>query len=167
MTSSKYASWASSKRARNVMVGNRSRDTRPELALRSALHGLGLRYRVGTRPVDNLRRTADIVFRKARVAVFVDGCYWHGCPEHYSPASTNADYWIPKIEHNKRRDAETDTILRRAGWTPLRIWEHEAVDDAVERVVSALAAHPSGGDPHSASRLRPRPGPPSEPSDSS
>ncbi|MGI8446713.1 MAG: hypothetical protein ACR2MP_05920 [Streptosporangiaceae bacterium] len=82
-------SWASSARSRNVMRGNRSRDTRPELAVRSAVHRRGLRYRVSVRPLPEVRRTADLVFPSERVAVFIDGCYWHGCPEHYVPSLSN------------------------------------------------------------------------------
>lgn len=126
MTGSKNAdSWASSPAVRNVMRGNRGRDTKPELALRSAVHALGMRYRVGLRPVPQIRRTADIVFTKAKVAVFLDGCFWHGCPEHHRPAQKHPDFWITKIEGNKTRDADTDSRLREAGWHVIRIWEHE------------------------------------------
>lgn len=118
----------------------RSRDTTPEMALRRELHRRGLRYRVSYRPLSALRRTADVVFTRQRVAVFVDGCFWHGCPEHYRPPSRNADYWGPKIVRNRARDAETDDALSAAGWTALRFWEHEdaltiagAVEAAVRR----------------------------------
>jgi DNA mismatch endonuclease (patch repair protein) len=123
-------SWASSAAVRNVMRGNKGRDTRPELALRSAVHALGMRYRVGLRPVPHIRRTADIVFTGAKVAVFLDGCFWHGCPEHHRPAQKNSDFWITKIEGNKARDAETDSHLREDGWQVIRIWEHEDPIDA-------------------------------------
>jgi DNA mismatch endonuclease Vsr len=82
-------SWAASPAVRRVMQGNKSRDTKPEIAVRSAVHALGMRYRVSTRPLAGLRRTADLVFRSARVAVFVDGCFWHGCPAHHSPPKTS------------------------------------------------------------------------------
>jgi DNA mismatch endonuclease, patch repair protein len=118
-------SWASSDRVRSVMRGNRSRDTRPELAIRSAVHRLGLRYRVCVRPVEGFRRSADIVFRGARVAVFVDGCFWHGCPEHYVPSLSNRDYWDEKIQRNRARDQDTNRRLADEGWVPLRIWAHE------------------------------------------
>ena len=110
------------------MLANRSRDTKPELLVRSLLHERGLRYRVNQRPLPELRRTADIVFRKARVAVFLDGCFWHGCPEHYRQPSTNTRYWSDKVEGNRRRDLETDACLAEAGWTVLRHWEHEDPD---------------------------------------
>ena len=107
------------------MRGNRSRDTSPELRVRSLVHRRGLRYRVAQRPIPTLRRTADLVFRRAKVAIFIDGCFWHGCPEHYRPPSTNPDYWRDKIEGNCRRDQETDELLAQAGWEVLRFWEHE------------------------------------------
>lgn len=133
-------SWASSDASRAVMRGNRRRDTRPELALRRALHHLGYRYRVDHPPLLSLRRRADLVFTRRRVAVFVDGCYWHGCPQHYGEPSTNAEYWRSKIALNRERDADTDARLRQAGWTPVRIWEHEPVEVAVARVSRALDA---------------------------
>src|ERR1700743_2121048 len=97
----KGISWASSKTVRRVMQGNRSRDTKPEMAVRRAVHALGLRYRVCSRPLPLARRTADIVFRKTRVVLFVDGCFWHGCPEHHTHPKVNADYWKDKIARNK------------------------------------------------------------------
>jgi DNA mismatch endonuclease (patch repair protein) len=102
-----------------------SRNTRPELELRSALHRTGLRFRVHVRPLAGVRREADVVFPKARVAVFVDGCFWHGCPEHGSWPKANADWWREKIEANRRRDADTDERLRDAGWMVIRMWTHE------------------------------------------
>lgn len=102
-----------------------SRDTGPERELRSALHRTGLRFRVHVRPLAGVRREADIVFPKARVAVFVDGCFWHGCPEHASWPKANAHWWREKIEANRRRDADTDERLRAAGWMVIRMWTHE------------------------------------------
>ncbi|GAA4411481.1 hypothetical protein GCM10023148_04090 [Actinokineospora soli] len=118
-------SWATSAGVRASMRGNKGRDTRPERRLRSLLHQRGLRYRVSTRPVPELRRTADIVFPRARVAVFVDGCYWHGCPDHHRVSTKNSEFWRDKIAENKRRDAETTHALEERGWTVLRCWEHE------------------------------------------
>ena len=139
MTGSKNTtSWASSPSVRNVMRGNKGRDTRPELALRSAVHALGMRYRVGLRPVPHVRRTADIVFTRAKVAVFLDGCFWHGCPEHHRPAQKNSDFWIAKIEGNKARDADTDSRLREAGWQIIRIWEHEDPSAAARTIQNAV-----------------------------
>src|SRR5579872_3977252 len=99
-----------------------SRDTRIELAFRKMLHGRGLRFRVHRRPLAGLRRTADIVFARKRVAAFVDGCFWHGCDAHFMKPVSNADYWMPKIEANKRRDADTDARLASCGWVSFRVW---------------------------------------------
>jgi len=131
-------SWASSAATRASMLGNRSRDTRPERALRSAVHALGLRYRVATRPLAGFRRTADLVFPRERVAVFLDGCYWHGCPTHASTRVSNAEYWTKKIELNQLRDQETNEHLSDAGWVVVRVWEHEPVDSAARRVEDAV-----------------------------
>jgi DNA mismatch endonuclease, patch repair protein len=131
-------SWASSSGVRASMRGNRGRDTGPERRLRTLLHSHGLRYRVSTRPLPLLRRSADIVFHRARVAVFVDGCYWHGCPEHYRPAKKHSDFWAAKITDNKRRDAETNQALTEAGWIVIRCWEHEDPGVAAARVIEAL-----------------------------
>jgi DNA mismatch endonuclease (patch repair protein) len=124
------------------MRGNRGRDTTPELALRSALHRLGYRYRVDRPPVASVRRKADMVFTRRRVAVFLDGCYWHGCPDHFRLPSTNTEYWHDKIAGNQRRDRDTDQRLREAGWTPVRVWEHEPLEHAIEQVTAALDAGP-------------------------
>lgn len=131
-------SWASSPAVRQVMRGNRGRDTSPEVALRSVLHRLGYRYRVDIPPLPRLRRKADLVFTRRWVAVFVDGCYWHGCPDHFRVPATNSDYWRAKIARNRERDLDTDQRLREAGWTSVRVWEHEPLERAVEFVVSAL-----------------------------
>jgi DNA mismatch endonuclease, patch repair protein len=120
------------------MQGNRKRDTRPELAVRRIVHSLGLRYRVAARPLPDRRWTADLVFRSARVAVFIDGCFWHGCPEHFSEPRTNRLYWGPKIARNRARDAEVDAALGAAGWSVIRAWEHEDACDVAARVVLAV-----------------------------
>jgi DNA mismatch endonuclease (patch repair protein) len=120
------------------MQGNRSRDTRPELALRSAVHALGLRYRVAARPLATIRFTADLVFRPVKVAVFVDGCFWHGCPEHSRRVVTNSDYWTAKIRRNQHRDATVDDALKSAGWLPLRIWEHEPAPEAALHIAEVV-----------------------------
>ncbi|WP_223184365.1 very short patch repair endonuclease [Streptomyces sp. CBMA152] len=127
-------SWASTPGTRRSMQSNKGRDTKPELALRHAVHALGLRYRVAYRPIPSVRRTADLVFTKARLAVFLDGCFWHGCPSHHTVSKTNADYWSAKVETNRKRDRQTDRLLEEAGWTVLRIWEHEDPTAAAARV---------------------------------
>jgi DNA mismatch endonuclease (patch repair protein) len=120
------------------MQGNRKRDTRPELVLRSELHRRGLRYRIDTGPLKSLRCRADIVFRRQKVAVFVDGCFWHGCPEHGTSPRTNATYWSAKIARNIERDRFNETELSAAGWDVVRVWEHEAPGDAADRIARAL-----------------------------
>ncbi|MGW4394399.1 very short patch repair endonuclease [Amycolatopsis nivea] len=132
-------SWASSPASRAVMRANRGRDTRPELALRSAVHALGLRYRVGARPMPDVRRTADIVFTRAKVAVFLDGCFWHGCAEHHRPATgKTSEFWLKKIADNQRRDEDTDRRLRDAGWDVVRVWEHEDPAEGAARVADRV-----------------------------
>ena len=133
-------SWASSLATRRSMVGNRSRDTAPEVALRSALHAMGLRFRVDARPVAAIPRRADVVLRGDRVAVFLDGCFWHGCPEHFRPPATHADYWTAKIAGNRARDASTGALLEAAGWVVVRVWEHEPTAVAARRVAATLLA---------------------------
>jgi DNA mismatch endonuclease (patch repair protein) len=116
------------------MSRQRSRDTAIEVALRRELHRLGLRYRVHRRPVRAVRREADVVFGPAKVAVFVDGCFWHGCPEHGTWPKRNGEFWRAKIEANRVRDANTDLVLAEAGWLAVRVWEHEPPDAAAARV---------------------------------
>lgn len=122
------------------MQSNKGRDTAPERALRSAAHALGLRYRVSARPLPELRRTADMVFPRARVAVFLDGCFWHGCPDHHTKAATNSAYWADKVESNRLRDADTDERLTGAGWFVVRIWEHDDPKAAAQRVAGIVKA---------------------------
>lgn len=120
------------------MQAIRSRDTKPEWLIRSLLHAQGLRYRVAAKPLPELRRTADIVFRPAKVAVFIDGCYWHGCPEHYVPPKTNSGYWSDKVARNMARDRDTDHRLIEAGWTVLRFWEHESSVGCAARIAAEV-----------------------------
>ncbi|RKT04884.1 T/G mismatch-specific endonuclease [Streptomyces sp. 3211.6] len=131
-------SWASSAARRRNMQAIRSRDTKPERVIRQLVHAQGLRYRVAARPLPDLRRTADLVFRRAKVAVFIDGCYWHGCPEHYVPPRTNPGYWSDKVARNMARDRDTDQQLERAGWLVLRFWEHEQSDVCAATIVSMV-----------------------------
>jgi DNA mismatch endonuclease (patch repair protein) len=116
------------------------RDTLPELALRSELHRRGLRFRVDRAPLPGFRSRADIVFGPARVAVYVDGCFWHSCPEHGTRPKANAEWWEQKLRRNRERDAETDRVLREQGWEVMRIWEHEDPVEAADRVVAAVRA---------------------------
>jgi len=131
-------SWASSPGVRRGMQANRGRDTGPELAVRRLVHAAGLRYRVDARPLPNLNRRADLAFSRARVAVFLDGCFWHGCPEHHTVSKTNPGFWADKVTRNRERDAETDLILTQAGWTVIRAWEHEDPTAVAARVIAAV-----------------------------
>ncbi|MET8786165.1 very short patch repair endonuclease [Streptomyces sp. NPDC004589] len=133
-------SWASSAANRRSMLGNRNRDTSPERALRSLVHAAGLRYRVAAKPLAGMRRTADLVFGPTRVAVFVDGCFWHGCPDHFVAPKTNPDYWREKIGRNVRRDRDTDARLAEAGWLVLRFWEHESAEACSLAVLKAVSS---------------------------
>lgn len=128
-------SWASSEGARSTMRANRRRDTKSELRVRALLHANGLRYRVDFAPGSDRRRRADIVFTRARLAVFIDGCFWHGCPEHFVSPKSNADYWVPKIETNRRRDLDTTAQLESEGWTVLRYWEHDDPQSVAEAII--------------------------------
>ncbi|MFH9265213.1 very short patch repair endonuclease [Streptomyces sp. NPDC017546] len=120
------------------MQAIRSRDTKPERLIRRLVHANGLRYRVAARPLPDLRRTADMVFRPAKVAVFIDGCYWHGCPEHYVSPKTNPGYWSEKVARNVARDRDTDQRLSAAGWLVLRFWEHQSSDACALSIISAV-----------------------------
>lgn len=119
------------------MLGNRSRDTKPEVLLRQELHRRGLRF-FKNHKLAEAPTTADIVFPRRRVAIFVDGCFWHGCPEHYRPASQNAAYWAEKIARNQMRDRGNSELLRSCGWTVIRVWEHEDARLAAAQIERAV-----------------------------
>lgn len=133
-------SWASDPAVRARMQRQPRRDTAPELALRRILHARGLRYFVDRAVVPgDRRRRVDVVFPRARVAVFVDGCFWHGCRAHGRPLpAANASYWSEKIARNAARDRETTDLLEAAGWVVVRVWEHEDPAAAADRVKVAL-----------------------------
>jgi DNA mismatch endonuclease, patch repair protein len=134
---------------RKRMSRQRSRDTDPERVLRSLLHRMGLRFRVHRRPVVGVRREADVVFPTARVAVFVDGCFWHRCPEHGTYPKNNGPWWEAKLAANAARDADTDQRLAEAGWQVVRVWEHEDSGRAAARVAEIVRARaPSGPGGH-------------------
>jgi len=130
------------------MKANRRTNTKPELALRSALYARGYRYRKDFRldlPARKVR--PDIVFTSRKVAVFVDGCFWHACPEHGSKPKNNEWYWSPKLLKNQERDRAADEALSKAGWTVVRLWEHVPVAEAVAAVIAAV------GDPRVRARV--------------
>lgn len=113
--------------------------TAPELALRRELHGRGLRYRIQV-PIEGLpRRTVDIAFARDHVAVFVDGCFWHGCPEHGTQPRTNSEWWRWKLERNRTRDDDTNRRLGELGWIVVRLWEHQSPQSAADAVQEALS----------------------------
>lgn len=120
------------------MRRQRRRDTGPEVAIRRILHGRGRRFRI-ERPLPGLpRRRADIVFSRRMVVVFVDGCFWHVCPQHATRPATNEQFWAEKLRRNQERDRETDAHLAELGWTVVRVWEHEDPSEAADRVEHAL-----------------------------
>jgi DNA mismatch endonuclease (patch repair protein) len=129
---------------RRRMSRQARRDTGPELALRRELHRRGLRYRVAVRPIRELRGSADVVFSRARVAVYVDGCFWHMCPQHSTMPANNAGWWRAKLEGNRDRDRRTDALLAAHGWTVVRVWEHEDPIAAADRVEAAVRAALAG-----------------------
>lgn len=121
------------------MQSNRQRDTSPEIAVRRILHAHGLRYRVDVRPEPGIRRRADIVFPRQKLAVFIDGCFWHGCPEHGTRSfKTNASFWEQKIARNAARDVDTSAQLVAAGWRVVRFWEHTTPVTAAAAIEAAV-----------------------------
>jgi DNA mismatch endonuclease (patch repair protein) len=121
------------------MKATPQRDTPAELALRSSLYARGFRYRVDAKPIPGVPRRADLLFPRARVAVYVDGCFWHSCPEHGTWPKANAEWWRAKIHANVTRDRDTDMQLVAAGWRVVRVWEHEPSERATRRVATAVA----------------------------
>ena len=119
----------------------RRRDTDAELALRRELHRRGLRYRIHVPALPSSRSRPDVVFRAARVAVFVDGCFWHGCPEHGTDPRRNGDFWRRKIASNRERDARTIEELEAAGWTVLRVWNHDDPAEMAKKIEGMVRSH--------------------------
>ncbi|WP_278236065.1 very short patch repair endonuclease [Isoptericola sp. AK164] len=127
---------SSSRTVSRRMSRAKRRDTAPEFSLRLRLHALGLRYRVAYPVPGQRRRSIDIAFTRARLAVFVDGCFWHGCEEHGIMPTANSEWWRTKIGANKSRDRDTDRVLMQQGWMVLRVWEHEEPATAVDRIAA-------------------------------
>jgi DNA mismatch endonuclease (patch repair protein) len=120
------------------MARTRGKNNPRERALRSALHRRGLRFRVHLAKVPGTKRTIDIAFTRLRVAIFCDGCFWHGCPIHGTAPKTNYEWWMNKIAANRVRDRDTDARLMESGWSVLRVWEHVSLDDAVTQILAHL-----------------------------
>lgn len=116
------------------------KDTKPELLLRREVHARGLRFRVQSKVPGNRRRTIDIAFTRVKLGVYVDGCFWHGCPDHHVQPRTNSEWWGWKVERNQARDRDTDRLLADSGWTVIRIWEHENPVEAANRVEATYRA---------------------------
>jgi DNA mismatch endonuclease (patch repair protein) len=123
---------------RSRMQATPRRDTPAELRIRRILHAQGFRYSIDARPIRDSRRRADILFRKAKVAVFIDGCFWHGCPRHGTWPKANADFWRSKIMANRARDSDTNRELGRHGWLVRRFWEHEEPDRAAAKIARCV-----------------------------
>ncbi|MGW7254942.1 very short patch repair endonuclease [Streptomyces sp. NPDC054834] len=115
-----------------------SKNTNAELAVRRLLHAAGLRYRVEYPVPGMTRRRIDVAFTRAKVAVLIDGCFWHGCPQHATQPRANAEWWRTKLDRNMARDRETTAHLTAHGWTVLRFWEHEAPEEVAVRVRAAV-----------------------------
>ena len=128
--------------ARQTMRANRRRDTKPELQVRRRLHASGLRYRVDLRVSTSVATRPDIVFTRRRVAVFIDGCFWHSCPVHGTRPAANADYWTQKLARNHERDIAQTAALTSAGWRVLRFWEHEDASRVAEMIEAVVRAVP-------------------------
>lgn len=128
----------SSPEASRRMAKVRQKGTEAELALRRELYRMGLRYRVGYQVLKKPRRVADIAFPGLKLAVFVDGCFWHGCPAHASWPKQNAEFWRAKIETNRARDADTGERLTASGWQVMRFWAHESPEEAAEKVLATV-----------------------------
>jgi DNA mismatch endonuclease (patch repair protein) len=139
--SSEHYPHPSSREASNRMVANRRRDTAPEVRLRSLLHRAGHRFRCD-HPVraGDLTVRVDVAFPGRKLAIFVDGCFWHACPEHGTVPAANRAYWAPKLARNAERDREVDAALVAAGWTVLRFWEHTSSEEAATAIRRRLAA---------------------------
>lgn len=129
---------ASDPKTKQRMQRQKKESTKPEVLLRRELHGRGLRYRIDAKPVEGLQRRADIVFPSAKVAVFVHGCFWHGCSKHSRDTKSNTKWWADKIAANKRRDEDTAKVLRQHGWLPVQVWEHDPPAVAADRVASRV-----------------------------
>lgn len=122
------------------MSRNGRHGTRPEMDLRRALFRRGLRFRVDTRPVVGLNRRADVVLPGDRVAIYMHGCFWHGCVLHYRRPRSHSHYWATRLEEARARDMDTERTLREKGWVVVTVWEHEDISEAADRIVATVRA---------------------------
>lgn len=136
---------ASTPEARRRMQRVRQKNTSAESALRRELHACGLRYRIHVPVVAKPRRVADVAFSGLHVAVFIDGCFWHGCPKHATWPKENAEFWRAKILANQERDQDTDERLRADGWKVVRVWAHEPPKQAARRIVTIVEKRKARG----------------------
>ncbi|MDF6103648.1 very short patch repair endonuclease [Gordonia hongkongensis] len=136
---------ASSEAVRSRMSRQKRKDTEAEMSVRRILHARGVRYRVDVRPVPELRARGDIVWTGLRLIVFIDGCFWHGCPDHATRPRANAEWWADKLDNNVRRDRRTDSELDKRGWTVLRFWEHENPEEIADVICANLDTLRSAG----------------------
>lgn len=123
---------------RSRMEQQKQRDTQPEIRIRSILHRTGYRFRADIRPESFLKTRADIVFTRVKLAVFIDGCFWHSCPVHRTTPKSNTAWWLAKLEANRKRDRAADEALGKMGWKVMRIWEHEDPEKDARRIASVL-----------------------------
>lgn len=122
------------------MSRQKSRDTGPEIAVRRLLHAQRVRYRVDVKLEADMRTRADLAWRGIRLAVFIDGCFWHGCPEHATRPAANRDWWAQKLDANIARDRRTDDTLRRRGWIVRRFWEHQSPEEIADELIEEIRA---------------------------
>ena len=136
---------ASSPRVRKVMQATPSRDTAPERALRSALHRMGLRFLKNKEPASGIGCKADVIFQRAKVCVFMDGCFWHGCPKHFRAPKTNTEWWLEKVRDNQERDKKKTNLIKKQGWVVLRYWEHDTQRNKVIKIARKIFKAVRGG----------------------
>ena len=131
---------------RHLMQSVRRTGTKPEKHIGEELFQRGLQFNTDTRPIAELRLTADLVFLPEKLSVFIDGCFWHGCPNHFRPPFTNSDWWEEKVSETVRRDARQSVRLNDAGWSVVRVWEHEDPSEAADRIIAALTSRRGNSD---------------------
>ena len=129
---------ASSELVRRAMQANVGRETTPEQMVRQFLRLQGFRFRTDDRPLPSLRCAADLVFRRIQLCIFIDGCFWHGCPKHFRQPAANSAWWAEKIGANRVRDRRNTRILRQAGWEVIRVWEHQLGKQMLRNLIESI-----------------------------